>query len=89
MLERGEFVEGFAGVLVVLGDGLAGPVVGAVGVVVVGLVADAVDAELAPGDELVEVAVAGGFEVRVLFGGGVDGQRDGLRADVAEVELGA
>ena len=87
VFKLGKFVEDFALIPVVLGDGGASPVVGAGGVVVVGLVADEVDGELAPGDEFVEVAVAGGFEVGMFCGGGVDGEGDGQWADVAEVEV--
>ncbi len=88
ILELGQLVENLALVTVMLGDGDAGPGVGAARIVVVRLIADEVNRELAPGDEFVEKAVAGRLEVGVLFGSGVHRESNGERTDVAEVEIG-
>ncbi len=87
-LELMQCVEVLALVSSMFGDSLLRPGFGAGGGVVVGRVAYEVDGELAPDDQLVEVAVSRGAEGWVGFGCGFDCERDGERADVAEVKVG-
>src|ERR1700761_4744700 len=55
--------------------------------VVIGDMPDEIDRQLAPSDEFVEVGIARGWCGSALLDGLFDGERDGERADVAEVEV--
>src|SRR6185437_13603096 len=72
----------------VLDEGLTCPRLGAFPVVVVLVVLDEEDGELAPCDDLVKEAVAGGSRRLALSKGFFDGEGYGEGADVAEVEVG-
>ena len=71
-----------------LGDGKARPVVRASGRIVARLIAHKVDAELAPRNEFVEIAVSRRLEARIFLRSGVDGKCDGEWANVAKMEIG-
>ena len=71
-----------------LDESLARPGLGAFPVVVVLVVLDEEDGEFAPCDDLIEEAVAGGSRGFAFRAGLFDGEGDGERADVAEVEVG-